>query len=398
MGLRDRLLKQETGKTLDLLGTGRSLPAHISIADNRFALVDDLGGSTPWPQLALDVVMLDVGEQSFRTYFDPSKPYNPKAEAEDKVPICVSADNVTPDADAQQPQSQYCANCPMNAWGSDPKGGKGKACQEYKRVAVAVLGGPEGMVYRLGVPSGSHKNLRDFGAYIRTIPNVTDINDVTVRIEFESQGVLKFTPIGYVETQLLHYWADRVDRIERVLSAEKPAGQRLLSMAPQTLAPQTLAPQPVQQAHQPAMLGQGQFPPFGDQPQPTQRAQQFAPTGSPAPTVFLSSPSTAMSPSEFVMRPVAAEPTKRTRRTKAEMEAARAAEPGRTSAPPPGVVRGFAPQPSPFGQAQPSPFGQAQPAQPAQNQTPNTFGLNPAPQGIDAQMGLALDQFMGLKT
>ena len=366
MGLRDRLLKQETGKTLDLLGTGRSLPAHISIADNRFALVDDLGVSTPWPQLALDVVMLDVGEQSFRTYFDPSKPYNPKAEAEDKVPICVSADNVMPDADAQQPQSQYCANCPMNAWGSDPKGGKGKACQEYKRVAVAVLGGPEGMVYRLGVPSGSHKNLRDFGAYIRTIPNVTDINDVTVRIEFESQGVLKFTPIGYAETQLLHYWADRVDRIERVLSAEKPAGQRLtLSMAPQTFAPQ-----PVQQAHQPAMLGQGQFPPFGGQPQPTQPP---------------------------------AEPAKRTRRTKAEMEAARAAEPGRTSAPPPGVVQGFVPQPSPFGQAQPSPFGQAQPspfgqAQPAQNQTPNTFGLNPAPQGIDAQMGAALDQFMGLKT
>lgn len=33
-----------------------------------------------------------------------------------------------------------CPNCPLNRWGSDPKGGRGKACKELRRLLILVDG------------------------------------------------------------------------------------------------------------------------------------------------------------------------------------------------------------------------------------------------------------------
>lgn len=35
-----------------------------------------------------------------------------------------------------KPATRFCRNCPFNEWGSDPKGGQGKACKETRRLMV----------------------------------------------------------------------------------------------------------------------------------------------------------------------------------------------------------------------------------------------------------------------
>ena len=54
----------------------------------------------------------------------------------------------------------YCSDCPLNAWGSDPKGGKGKACAE-KRM-LFVLRKDDVLPIVIMVPPTSLKGIREY--------------------------------------------------------------------------------------------------------------------------------------------------------------------------------------------------------------------------------------------
>jgi len=58
-----------------------------------------------------------------------------EGEAKAARPLCFSHDNITPDADAQEPQAKKCATCKNNVWGDTPNG-KGTACSMRTRLAV----------------------------------------------------------------------------------------------------------------------------------------------------------------------------------------------------------------------------------------------------------------------
>jgi len=53
---------------------------------------------------------------------------------EGAAPDCYSFNGETPEANAADPQSDACATCPMNEWGSN---GRGKACKERIKMAFA---------------------------------------------------------------------------------------------------------------------------------------------------------------------------------------------------------------------------------------------------------------------
>lgn len=83
---------------------------------------------------ALDVVVL-FGLKDYQFY---DKPYDMSAET--NTPLCFAvgedAASMRPHAQAERPQSELCETCPHFQWGSDPRGGKGKACKEKRRLAV----------------------------------------------------------------------------------------------------------------------------------------------------------------------------------------------------------------------------------------------------------------------
>jgi len=63
--------------------------------------------------------------------YDPDKIVNPDCYSLSSTPT-----DTVPHESIPQPQSQTCATCKYNEWGSDLQGRKGKACKELVRLAV----------------------------------------------------------------------------------------------------------------------------------------------------------------------------------------------------------------------------------------------------------------------
>src|SRR6266566_3602701 len=172
-------------------------PAHISIAGNHFTLVDDAGNEKPIQTLFLDVCVIDANPSVSKIFFDPRTPFVPGGD-NSNPPICWSDNGIGASAQASQPQNTSCQLCPQNAWGSavsKATGAKVKACNDVKKLAVLVPG--IDMVFLMRIPPASLKN---WGKYCNTLAgHGVDLPDALTRLEFESQGILKFQPMGYVD-------------------------------------------------------------------------------------------------------------------------------------------------------------------------------------------------------
>lgn len=87
----------------------------------------------PIPNNTLDVVVLNFMSENayYKGRFDPTKP---------QTPVCwsVYADeaSMVPNEDAAEIQAEKCSECPMFKWGSDPMGGRGKACKTRIRLGL----------------------------------------------------------------------------------------------------------------------------------------------------------------------------------------------------------------------------------------------------------------------
>lgn len=200
-------------------GLGGNNPPHISIARQRFTLVDAAGNEKLIASLHLDVVICDVNQNVSKIYYDVA--YDPAA-VDFAPPVCFSDNGVAPSSQAQKPQSLTCVNCPHNAWGSDISkvtGKQTKACNDAKKVAVVVPGEDE-IAYMLRIPPAS---LKVFKAYAKTIGGHVmpgagrnfDLSDVITRITFDPQvqGILNFAATGYYGEDVAAFldalWAEK---------------------------------------------------------------------------------------------------------------------------------------------------------------------------------------------
>lgn len=86
------------------------------------------------PRGSIDVVIIKANAQLSKTWYESGWD-----ETSNNPPDCASANGVMPDAGVPKRQSDLCATCPKNAWGSAPSGGKGKACGDHRRLAVVPL-------------------------------------------------------------------------------------------------------------------------------------------------------------------------------------------------------------------------------------------------------------------
>lgn len=172
-------------------GLNRTRGPHVSIADNRFTLVDGNGAEKPIQTLYVDLVVVDVNPHVSRMYYDPSKPYN---KDDNTPPLCFSDNGIGASQQASEPQNTNCQLCLKSAWNSAVSKMTGKgipACAQRKKLAV-IAGGTGEMVFDLTVPPAS---LGNWLAYVNIlVQRGLEPYDVYTRVEFESQGVLKFSP------------------------------------------------------------------------------------------------------------------------------------------------------------------------------------------------------------
>lgn len=91
-------------------------------------------GGAAVPNNKLDVVILDYAMEN--TYYEGK--YDPNNV---RSPVCFALqrgneEDMAPHPMSAKPQATTCAECPNLKWGSDPNGGRGKACQERRRLIM----------------------------------------------------------------------------------------------------------------------------------------------------------------------------------------------------------------------------------------------------------------------
>lgn len=188
-----------------LAGTGGGGVDRISLKQSRFRIIEGGEEVAVLSASALNLVLLRVNEGLSKTYYEEE--WNPKQEAQ--APTCYSDDGDYPSPNADKPQSETCAACPHNAWGSkiNPHTkAESKACSDAKKIAV-VAGGdvmkPNAKVYQLSVPAAS---LKDLGKYVRQLNALSPVvpyNALITQVAFDTDATfpkLLFSPVRYLTT------------------------------------------------------------------------------------------------------------------------------------------------------------------------------------------------------
>jgi len=170
----------------------------------RTVLTKDVDGDIMAVQ-SIEVVLVKANKGTSKVFY--IKGYQEGAEA--VKPDCFSNAGDKPDSSVAEPQAKSCAACPHNQWGSKigDNGGKGKACQDSVRMAIAtadLINDP----YLLRVPPASIKALGEYGkmlakrgvGYNMVVTKVGfDMESPTPKLTFKPTGLL--SDAGYAQVQ-----------------------------------------------------------------------------------------------------------------------------------------------------------------------------------------------------
>lgn len=97
------------------------------------ALLDENGDPRP----SIELILVKGSPRLSKIYYATGY-----EEGSTEPPTCFSMDGTRPDPSVQEKQSDLCATCPHNVWGSKitPQGTKTKRCADARRLAVAGTG------------------------------------------------------------------------------------------------------------------------------------------------------------------------------------------------------------------------------------------------------------------
>jgi hypothetical protein len=192
--------------------------------------------------------------------------------------------SIVPDPGVPAPQSQSCATCQWNQWGSrvsttPDQESKGKACQDGRRTAIALIDKLDTPML-IRIPPTTLKNLAAYGAQLtkRGVP----YQAVVTRVFFdhtESYPKLMFAAQRYLTDEQAVAVRALIGSPGQGIAPD-PVVEQICGIVPMRAAPpppipgqlpQQFAGQPVQPMDQPQ---QPQQPPQQAQQPPPQQAQQ----------------------------------------------------------------------------------------------------------------------------
>ena len=175
------------------------------------------------PGNELDVIVLTfIGENAYY----PGK-YDSTVQA---PPTCYAmfdnAADMAPMPDVTDKQNDICETCPNYQWGSDPAGGRGKACKTRYRIAMMPApkqGATEADILSAEVrfavlPVTSVKSFEQFATKAQQLfgrPIFGVVAKLSVRPDAKSQFLVDLQPIEVVFGPLLIPILARIDEAER---------------------------------------------------------------------------------------------------------------------------------------------------------------------------------------
>lgn len=158
-------------------------------------------------------------------YYD--KPFDPNNRSAPKCfALSLNGQNMVPHDDVPEKQSETCEGCNLYKWGSDPKGGKGKACKQVRRLALlpasALVEGNirTAEIALISIPVTSAKNWANYvnncaAEYAR--PPWAVISEITTQPDAKSQFQIKFSTKGLVTDDMLSELQRRIPSVNDVL-------------------------------------------------------------------------------------------------------------------------------------------------------------------------------------
>lgn len=192
------------------------------------------------PGDAVRVVIMDqlLENSWYEADYDPNKPASPACYAFGRT-----ESEMAPHEKSDSPQAQACDGCPMNEWGSDRKGGKGKDCKNTRRLAMihedALKGGPEGIdkadIIFAKLPVMSVKNFSTFVnqvGHAMGLPPFGVVCELSVKPHPVSQYQVHFKVIEGVNEALLPALVAKHDKAAEKLNQPYISNAELAGDAP----------------------------------------------------------------------------------------------------------------------------------------------------------------------
>src|SRR5215831_959472 len=194
--------KQESTAVVDYIAELNKLTVQTQEAEKPSGMwvsfkggVLSIGGNPMKGNKTEAIIIHSVFEnQLYEGKFDPNNPTTPVCYA-----LSESDDDLKPHPDSLKPQATSCAECPNNAWGSDPGGGRGKACKNVRRLAMVSasdledLGKAEVAIAKL--PVTSVKNWSTYASQIANVlklPPLAVITEMSVEPDAKTQFQVNF--------------------------------------------------------------------------------------------------------------------------------------------------------------------------------------------------------------
>ncbi len=192
-----KYMAQPTAEADSLASASMSVP-RISLRGRTFRFIEG-GEEREKFNDNINVVILGVEPEAGRfvkTFYDGV--YN---SGDSSPPTCASSNGVQPDPWVTAAQSQHCATCPKNQFGSATSrtGKKSKACRDSKRIWVAKPEDIEGTVYGIGVPVTSLKSLSEFGVAVKTAGVPLSSVIVQIGMTDAEYPLLTFSMLGFLD-------------------------------------------------------------------------------------------------------------------------------------------------------------------------------------------------------
>ena len=370
-------------------GIGSMLPPHISIRGNRFTLIDANGGKQDAGQV-IDVCIVDRSPHMCKMFF--AEEWRPGSE---EPPMCFSMNGIGPSREALEPQAPTCALCSNNVRGNATSKltGKGiKPCRDELKFAVFVLGLPKEMLFQFTLTPGSFKHWKTYADQFVGQP--VDVSLVVTRLTFQEgvNGVVQFTLRPWVQGGPPPY----IDEATATMRQRAISSKATDLYVGRLDVPIGALPAPAARVEFGPSTGSGATATLAVP------AEQVVTTvaWTPPPHPYEARSQQGTLPSDPIVgsvhpqgatMPPAAEPPRRTRRTKAQMEAdaAAAAAARQGQAPFPSAAAGSTGQPAHQvvpGAAPVAPFRPQAPVEQAPQQfiPPQGNGVTPGQFGIQA--------------
>jgi hypothetical protein len=183
----------------------------------------------------LEVIIIDSTHANtyYDTEWDQDNPTNPVCWAYSKDP---DNEEMVPHPKATKPQHENCQHCPHNQWGSDPKGGRGKACKNSRTLAMLPgdVTAEEVVTSEVATQSLPTTSVKEWSNYVNQAsamfgrPPLGMRTELSVEPHVKHQFHVKFKPLGPVDIGMIKALMDKAalckDLLEKVYDPNPEKG------------------------------------------------------------------------------------------------------------------------------------------------------------------------------